>query len=410
MNLQIRLKLSVMMFFEYFIWGVYFVALGVYLGKINFTNAQIGDAYFTQALGAIISPFFIGMIADKFFNAEKVLGVMHIVGGILLYWVSNITTPLQFVIVLSLYMCCYMPTIALTNSIALNQMNNPGKEFPSIRVLGTIGWIVANLTLLVINWFYNVWIVGGASNSEFQWQIEWTNYPIILASVFSILFGMYSFYLPNTPPKHSASTTSIKDILGLQTLQLMKDKSFAIFVISSFLISIPLAAYYTYAGRFLDSVGVQNIAGKMSMGQMSEVLFMLIMPFFFLRLGIKNMLIIGMLAWAIRYLCFAVGVQFSMEWLFIVAIVLHGICYDFFFVSGQIYVDKTAPKYIQANAQGFITIITYGIGMGIGMLSLGRLLDDILLGNWISFWLITGAMALVVMFVFIFTFKPQNKI
>ena len=409
MNLTIRLKLSVMMFFEYFIWGVYFVALGVYLGKINFTNTQIGDAYFTQALGAIISPFFIGMIADKFFNAEKVLAVMHIIGGVLLYWVSNITTPLQFVIVLSLYMCCYMPTIALTNSIALNQMQNPGKEFPSIRVLGTIGWIVANLTLLVVNWFYNVWIVGVASNSEFKWQIEWTNYPIILASVFSILFGLYSFYLPTTPPKRSSSTTSIKDILGLQTLQLMKDKSFAIFVISSFLISIPLAAYYTYAGRFLDSVGVQNIAGKMSMGQMSEVLFMLVMPFFFFRLGIKNMLLIGMLAWAIRYLCFAVGVQFSMEWLFIVAIVLHGICYDFFFVTGQIYVDKTAPKHIQANAQGFITIITYGAGMGIGMLSLGRLLDDILLGNWISFWLITGSMALLVMLVFAFTFKPQKK-
>ncbi len=400
MSLKIRFQLFVMMFIEYFIWGVWFVTMGTYLNNIGFNGVAIGNAYSTTCWAAIISPFFVGMIADRFFSSEKVLAVLHILGGILLYLASLIKTPGLFFAVLLLYTLCYMPTIALTNSVSFYQMKDSGKEFPGIRVLGTIGWIVAGL------------IVGFA-------KIEATNTTMHIGAIVSVLMGLYCLTLPHTPPKSIGKQVSVSDILGLESLKLMKDRNFAVFVICALLICIPLSFYYNFTNMFLNEIGVENAAGKMTLGQMSEVFFMLVMPFFFVRLGVKNMLIIGMLAWAARYLLFSFGNKDAAMWMLYTGIILHGVCYDFFFVTGFIYVDKKAPKEIQASAQGFITLVTYGVGMLIGAWISGWVVDihkiidstEKLLGhNWKIIWQVPCFMAVIVIIGFALLFKEKREL
>jgi nucleoside transporter len=389
----VRGKLSMMMFLQFFVWGAYFVTMGTYLVQgLGFTGTEAALAYSTMPWGAIVAPFVIGMIADRFFAAQKLLGVLHLVGALLLYWVSTVTTPTAFFWVLLLYALCYNPTLALVNAIAFNQMTSPEKQFPAVRLFGTIGWIVAGL---IVGWL----------------RMEATATPLLIATGASVVFGLFAFLLPHTPPKSLGRRVTVRDVLGLDALSLMKDRSFAIFVLGSLLICIPLAFYYNFTNLFLNESGMENAAAKQSLGQVSEVLFMLVMPFFFRKLGVKWMLIAGMAAWAFRYLLFAFGNATDLVFMFYLGILLHGICYDFFFVTGQIYVDKAAPKEIQASAQGFITLVTYGVGMLIGSWVSGPVVDryatkvgEAVSHDWTAIWLWPASMAFVIILLFAFFF------
>ncbi len=403
MNVNIRLQLSVMMFLQFFVWGTWYVTMSTYLLEIGFEGISVGAAYSTVNWGAIVAPVLVGMIADRFFAAEKLMAVLHLVGGIILWYVASVTDPGPFFWILLIYALCYMPTLALANAICFHQMDQPGKQFPGIRVLGTIGWIVAGL------------VIGIAVPEIWGVAIENTAIPFRIGAVTSIVLAIYSLLLPKTPPKSTGERVTISDVLGLDALKLMKDRSFAIFIISSLLISIPLAFYYSFTNGFLNEMGMENTAAKMTFGQASEILFMLLIPFFFVRLGVKKMLIIGMLAWAVRYILFAYGNNEELVFMYYIGILLHGVCYDFFFVTGQIYVDETAPKRIQASAQGFITVVTYGLGMLIGSWSSGIVVDhytqmdgEATIHLWKSIWWVPAIMALGVTVLFALLFKEKK--
>ncbi|MFN0254688.1 nucleoside permease [Pedobacter ureilyticus] len=397
MNSTTRFKLSFMMFLEFFIWGGWFVTMGTYLTKnLSADGVQIGSAYSTQSLGAIIAPFIIGLIADKFFAAQKILGFLHIAGGILLWFASTSLNFDAFFPFILGYMIAFMPTLALVNSISFKQLKNPGKEFPSIRVFGTIGWIVAGLVIGWLNWEQD-----GNLILTFK-----------MASVASLLLGVFSFALPNTPPVKKGEKTSFGDIIGLDAIGLLKNRSYLLFFIASVAICIPLAFYYNFTNPFLNEVGMKAAAGKQSLGQVSETLFMLLMPFFFVRLGVKKMLAIGMIAWVVRYLFFAFGNADSNYWMLIGGIILHGICYDFFFVTGQIYTDRLAGEKFKSAAQGFITLATYGVGMLFGSIISGIVVDKYVIDgghNWYNIWIIPAAIAAVVAFLFLLFFRDDNK-
>jgi nucleoside transporter len=396
MNSTTRLKLSVMMFLQYFVWGAWYVAMGAYLNEtLQFDGQQVGLAYGTTALAAMISPFFVGMVADRFFATERILSVLHIVGALLLYYVSTLGVFGSFYPALIVYTLCYMPTLALTNSLSFHQMQDPGKEFPGIRVLGTIGWIAAGYAIDLLGY--------GRSAGMFQ-----------TAAVASLALGLFSLTLPHTPPAKLGHAITARDVLGLDALSLMKERSFLIFVLGSFLVCIPLQFYYAFANAFLSEIGVSNPTSKMTLGQWSEIFFMLIMPWFFVRLGVKWMLMIGMLAWTARYLLFALGDAGPGMWMLYVGILLHGICYDFFFVTGQIYTDKKAPIAIRAAAQGFIAFVTLGVGMFIGSWLSGLIVEAYVTPgghDWYTIWLIPAAMALgvLVLFAIFFNYKEEAK-
>jgi nucleoside transporter len=394
MPLAVRLKLSVMMFLEYFIWGAWYVTMGTWLGSLGFSGEQIGLTYGTTALAAMISPFFVGMIADRFFATQRLLAVLHLAGGVALWYAStqHVFWPLYAAVLI--HTLFYMPTLALTNSLSFRQMRDPGREFPPVRVLGTIGWIVAGL------------VVGTLG-------VEATGRPMQLAAAGSILMAMFCLLLPHTPPQ-SSGRIRVRDVLGLDALKLMKDRSFAVFVIGSFLVCIPFQFYYAFAKPFMNAIGVTNAAGKMTMGQMSDLVFMLLMPGFFRRLGVKQMLLVGMAAWVTRYILFAYGNNDALVWMLYFGILLHGICYDFFFVTGQIYVDQKAPPNDRAAAQGFITFVTYGMGMLIGSWLSGRVVDAYALPggaghDWQNIWLVPAAMAGVVLILFALFFRSTEK-
>lgn len=395
MTLKLRVQLSSMMWLQYFIWGSWYVTMGTYLMQtLNFDGVQVGHAYSTFAIAAMISPFFMGMIADKYFATERLLGVLHLIGAVLLYFLSQTQNFSTFYFTLLAYTLCYTPTIALTNSISFSQLDDPGRDFPSLRVLGTIGWIIAGLTIGFM----------GIEDSAMVFQI---------AAICSAVLGLYCFTLPHVPPKKDLERKTFTQILGLDAFSLLKKKDFAIMIISSVLICIPLLFYYSFTNPYFNEVGMVNAAGKMTMGQMSEILFMLVMPFFFKRLGVKKMILIGMAAWAARYLLFAFGNNDELVWMFYLGIILHGICYDFFFVTGQIFVDKRAPKHLQNSAQGLITFATYGVGFYIGTLISGRIVDMYLISenlhDWKMIWLYPAAFSVVVLIFFAIFFKDKLK-
>ena len=395
---KIYVQLSVMMFLEFFIWGAWFVTLGTYLASINFSGANVGYTYLMNNIAAILSPFFIGMIADRFFASEKVLGILHLMGGIVIYFASGITEVLPLILGLLLYNVLYMPTIALANAISFHQMQKPDEQFPKVRVWGTIGWIVAGLIITFIQFNYYE-------------QVEASAIPMKIAAIASVVLGVYSFTLPHTPPKQTGKKVTFGDIIGIKALQLLKERSFLVFIISSLLICIPLAFYYNFTNMFLNDLGMTGVAAKQSMGQMSEVVFMLLMPFFFIRLGVKKMLLVGMLAWVLRYVFFASGDMGGLVWMLYGGIILHGICYDFFFVTGQIYVDKKAGTDIRASAQGFIALITYGFGIGLGSIISGQIVDLFTVAgikDWSSIWIMPAVFAGLVTFLFYFTFKDEK--
>lgn len=396
MNLGIRFKLSFMMFLQYFVWGAWYVTLGTWLGKLHFSGQQIGLAYGTTAVGAMISPFLVGMIADRFFATQRVLAVLHLFGGAALFLASMQESFPRLYLLLLLYAFLYMPTLALTNSLAFRQMSDPGAQFGAVRVLGTLGWIVAGILIGTLG-------------------LEASAKPVQIAGASSLLLGVFCLFLPHTPPAAAGQVVRAREILGLDALKLMADRSFAIFALSSFLICIPLQFYYAFTNPFLNEVGVVNAAGKMTMGQMSEVFFMLLIPWFFRRLGVKYMLIVGMLAWAVRYALFAWGNAGPLVWMFYIAILLHGICYDFFFVTGQIYVDRQAGETIRSQAQGLITFLTYGAGMFIGSWLSGKVVDIYshptatgVEHAWTSIWLIPAGASLAVLILFFLLFREKD--
>ena len=397
MNSIKRIQLSTMMFLQFFIWGTWYATIGTYLFKIGFDGGSIGSIYSTISLGAIIAPLFVGIIADRFFDGQKVLGMLHLCGALVLYWCSTITDPDTFYWALLLYSIFYMPTLAISNSVAFNQMTDPEKEFPLIRVLGTIGWIVAT----------NIIGFLALENSEKQ---------LWLGAIMSVVFGVFCFFLPKTPPKAKGEEIKIGSLLGFDAIGLMKSRNFAVMVIGSLLISIPLSFYYAFANPFFNEEGMVNAANKMSLGQVSEILFLILMPFFFKKLGVKKMILVGVLAWVARYILFACGNNGELVFMFYLGILLHGICYDFFFVTGQIYVDKFAPEKLRSSAQGLITLATYGFGMYIGSIVAGKVVEyyetivnDTAVHQWWEIWMVPAALAGIVMLLFLVFFKDEKE-
>jgi nucleoside transporter len=398
----IRLRLSVMMFLEFFVWGAWFVTMGSYLtGSLGFSGADSALAYSTQSWGAIIAPFIIGLIADKYVNAERLLGVIHLVGAVLMYVLASATEFGAFYPYLLLYMILYMPTLALVNAISFRQMDDPARYFGSIRVWGTVGWIVAGLTIsYVFAWDSQEGLAAGLLRNTFT-----------MAAVASLALGVFSFTLPRTPPQKASAGGGLREALGLDALSLLRDRNFLIFFAASILICIPLAFYYQHANQFLTEIDVANAAGIQTLGQVSEVAFMLLVPFFLKRFGMKLTLLLGMLAWAARYVLFAYGNAGELLFLLILGIALHGVCYDFFFVSGQVFTDsKAGPRY-KGAAQGLITLATYGVGMLIGFWVAGQLTDAFAVADgghdWRSIWLYPAAFAGLVAVLFALLFRNE---
>ncbi len=391
----IRLRLSAMMFLQFFVWGAWFVTMGTFLGQgLAASGSQISLAYLTQSLGAILAPLIIGLIADQFFSAQKILGVLHTAGAVLLWFAGDVADfGLFFPIILG-YMILYMPTLALVNSVSFRQMRDPERQFPSVRVLGTIGWIVAGLTIGWLGWE--------------QGQLPLT---FKMAAVASLILGIFSFTLPATPPTRRGEKSSVREMLGLEALGLLKARSYLVFFLSSIAICIPLAFYYNFTNLFLNEVGVEGAAAVQSLGQVSEVGFLLVLPYLLKRIGVKLTLAVGMAAWALRYVCFAYGDAGGMFWLLIVGLLLHGICYDFFFVAGQIYTNRFAGDRFRSSAQGLITLATYGVGILIGSLVSGPIVDSFATTDgheWRAIWVIPAIIAAVVLVLFFILFKDRS--
>ena len=392
MNMKTGISLAVMMFLQYYIWGAWYVTMGTYMGDVlKSSGVEIGAAYSAGAIATIISPFFVGMIADKFFAAQKIMGVLHLIGGVLLYLATTVDNS-SFYWVILIYSLLYMPTIALSNSVAFAQMTDPGKQFPWIRVFGTLGWIAAGLIISKLG-------------------IEKTAGTFHVAAGVSAILGFISFILPNTPPKGAGTKTDLGAILGKDAFLLLKEKSYLVFFVAAILICIPLSFYYGFSNPFLNELGLENVAGKMTMGQMSEALFILAIPFMFNKIGVKKMLILGMSAWVLRYICFAYG-TLDASWMLYAGIILHGICYDFFFVTGYMYTEKAAGQTIKNAAQGLFTFATYGVGMFIGTWYSGFVVDQHKLGEaqhaWTSIWLTPAAIAGAVLIAFVLFFKEKK--
>ena len=410
-------RLDIMMFLQFFVWGAFFVTMGGYLNEIfknqENLNTIIGDIYSTQTWAALFAPLIVGFVADRLFNKERVNGVLHLAGAAMLWWCSTITDdPDRFYWAMMAFFLCYMPTMALVNAITFQNVDSIESEFPKIRVWGTIGWIVSGLviseSLFGLFPFPVLPGISGAGGTAFQFK---------LAAVVGAIYGIYSFTLPASPPQGSEKPVSLMKVLGLDAVQLFKDPAYAIFALCSFLICIPLAFYYARTNEFVSKVAFgDDSAGVMTLGQVSEIFFMLLVPFFLRRLGVKVMLLVGMLAWALRYALF--GLMPSSPAMLVAGIVLHGICYDFFFVTGQLYTDRKAPKEIRTSAQALLGLLTYGAGMLLGNLILGRWGDRIELDSttkegWLAsagdFWLMPAGLAVAISALFFATFWDKSS-
>lgn len=401
--MRIQARLCVMMFLQFFIWGGWFVTMGSFLASnLTASGSQIGMAYSTQSWGAIIAPFIFGLLADRYFQAQRLLCVLHLAGAVIMVELARAPEFATFYPYLLLYMLLYMPTLALANAVAFRQLTDPSRQFARIRVWGTVGWIAAGLAIsFVFGWDSPTAISGGGLKNTF-----------LMCGAASFLLGIYSLTLPATPPGvDRAAKVRWGDLLGLEALRLLKERNFLIFFLASISICVPLAFYYQHANQFLTEINVSNPTGKQTLGQMSEVLFMLMIPVFLRRFGMKITLLIGMLSWAVRYLMFAFGNAGSAAWLLIVGIALHGVCYDFFFVSGQIFIDSKAGKDVKSAAQGLITLATYGVGMLAGFWLAGRVTDMYSVNevhDWRSIWLLPAGVAALVFVVFALSFKNEN--
>lgn len=393
---SLNLRLGAMMFLNYAIWGAWYVTLNTYLtATLNFTGVQAGQVFGTVALACMISPFFVGLIADRFFATERVLCALHLLGAVILYMVAHATSFGAVYGLMLAYCLCYFPTISLTNALTFRNVKDTGAQFPLIRVLGTIGWIVIGL------------VVGGL-------KVEKSAVPFLIAAGASVVMALFSLTLPHTPPGAKGQAISVRSILGLDALVMLKDRSFLVFVVASVLACIPLTFYFSFTNVFLNEVGVQNAAGKMTLGQASEVGMMLLMPFLFRRMSLKAIMLMGLLAWSVRYALLAYGNPGAGMWMFYAAILLHGVCYDFFFMTGQLYTDQEAPLHLRNTAQGFLTFLTYGVGMFIGSLLSGTAVDYFKTTNgghnWTGFWMSSSLAAFTILILLAVFFRGGSRI
>lgn len=384
------------MFLNYFVWGAWYVTLGTYLtATLKFSGTEAGAIFGTTALASMISPFFVGLLADRWFAMQKVLAALHLIGAVFLVLITQ-TTSFSLIYALMLaYNLCYFPTIALTNSLALRQITDAGAQFPGIRVFATIGWIAIGL------------IIGNLG-------IETSSTPFLIAAASSVVMALFSLTLPHTPPTGSGHSTSLRTILGLDALVMLREPSYLVFVIASVLACIPLTFYFSFTNAYLNDVGVQNAAGKMTLGQVSEIVMMLLMPWIFRRVNLKGILLLGLLAWSVRYAFMALGNAGSGMWMFYIAILVHGICYDFFFMTGQLYTDQEAPVHLRGTAQGFFTFLTYGVGMFLGSLLSGVAVDVFTnqqgVRNWRGVWLSAGISSFAILLLIGIFFRTRDRI
>jgi len=367
---------------------------------LGFSGTQAGAAFGTTALASLVAPFFVGLVADKFFATERVLATLYAMSAVMIFMVTQVTSfPAVYALLLA-FCLFYFPTIALTNAITMRQLSDPGRDFPIIRMFGTIGWIVINL------------LVGFL-------RVEASPTPFLFAAAAAIVMCIFSLVaLPHTPPPARGQKVTVRSVLGLDALAMMKDRSYFIFVIASFLACIPLTFYYSFTNLFLNEVGVQNAAGKMSLGQVSEVGMMLAMPFVFRVFTVRGILLMGLGSWALRYVLLAYGDPGPGVWMFYLAILLHGVCFDFFFVTGQLYTNQEAPAHLRNTAQGFITVVTYGFGMLVGSFLSGYALDyftsttgeGVVVRDWMSFWLSSAAMSAAIGLLVLIFFTSRARI
>ncbi|MCC6342703.1 MAG: nucleoside permease [Bryobacterales bacterium] len=388
-------RLSLMMFLNYVVWGSWYVVIGTYLTlTLHFTGTETGAVFGTSALACMISPFFVGLIADRYFAAERVLCALHLAGAVLLYLVSTATSfPAVYLLMLA-YCLCFFPTLALTNSLTLRNVNNPASDYPRIRLFATLGHIVINL------------IIGSLA-------MERSAKPFLISAGASVVMGLYCLTLPHTPPKAKGAASSWRAAIGLDALVMMKDRSFAVFVIASVLACIPLTFYFSFTNAYLNDSGVINAAGKMTLGQVAEIVMMLLMPFIFRHLRLKSILVLGLAAWSLRYAMLAFGNAGPRMWLFYGAILLHGICFDFFFMTGQLYTDQQAPRHMRGTAQGLIMFLTYGLGMFLGSLLSGWTVDFFTTSqgrNWQAFWLTSSVCSFVILLLLAVFFRSRGRI
>jgi nucleoside transporter len=394
-----RIRLSLMMFLNYVIWGSWYVTIGAYLTiTLKFTGTQAGAIFGTTAVACIISPFFVGLIADRFFASERVLAVLHLVGAVLLFFVTKVTSFGPVYALMFAYCLCYFPTIALTNSLTLQHLKDTGRDFPLIRVFGTLGWIAIGVTIGRLG-------------------VETSTVPFLLAAGTSVVMSIFSLTLPHTPPPSKGQSVTLRRVLGLDALVMFKRQAFAVFAVASILACIPLTFYFSFTDAYLNTLHVANAAGKMALGQASEVVMMLLMPFILRRVTVRSILLMGLLAWSVRYVLLAYGNPYGGIWMFYVAILLHGICYDFFFMTGQLYTDQEAPPNLRSAAQGLITFLTYGVGMLIGSLLSGRTVDYFthtegteVIRNWHAFWMTSALSAFVILLLIAIFFRSRAKI
>ncbi|MFL6465211.1 MAG: MFS transporter [Bryobacteraceae bacterium] len=395
---SITARLSFMMFLNFVIWGCWYVTIGTYLtATLKFSGTQTGAIFGTTALASMISPLFVGLIADRFFSSERVLAALHLLGALFLYLVTHTTSFGAVYVLMFVYCLCYFPTLALTTSITLKNVPD-ARRFPLIRVFGTIGWIAIGLSIGKLG-------------------IEASPAPFLIASAASVVMAVFCLFLPHTPPPNKGRAMSVRQILGFDALVMLKDRAYSIFLIASVLACIPLTFYFSFTNAFLNDVGVVNAAGKMTLGQFSEVLVMLAMPFIFKRVSVRGILLLGLVAWSVRYALLAYGNVSDRMWMFYLAIIIHGVCYDFFFMTGQLYTDQEAPASSRNTAQGMYTFVTYGVGMFLGSLLSGGALDfftsktrDVLARDWTSFWTSSSTAAFLLFLVFAFLFKSRRMI
>ena len=397
-----KARLMVMMFLQFFIWGAWYATGGNYMRSRGMTDV-IYLAYMASPIGSIVAPFFLGMIADRLFPVQRVLGVLHVLSGLFVFSAplvaegAFVSTPV-FLALLLLHMLCYMPTVGLATATAFHLLTNKEREFPLVRVCGTVGWIAAGIVV------------------SYLLQGDTTALPMYVAGSAGILMGLYSFTLPNVPPPGAGRKLTFRDIVGLDALSQLSSRPFIVFIVSVMLTSIPLATYFAYVPVFLRDANITNPAFKMTFGQMSEVLFLLLLPWFFLKLGVKWVLIAGMLAWILRYALFALGAPDAVMWMLVAGICLHGPCYDFVYVAGQVYIDRKASPAIRAQAQGLFVLATYGIGQGLGTLAAGWMFTAIMPGasgpsaleQWQTFWIMPLVFAVIVTAMFVAGFREES--
>ena len=399
MPISLKVRLCLMMFLNYVIWGAWYVTITTYLTEtLKFSGTQAGAVFGTAALASMITPFFIGLIADRFFATEKVLAALHLMGAVILFFVTRVTTFPSVYALMLLYCLCFFPTIGLTNSLTLRQLTDAGGEFPFIRMFATIGWIAIGVTIGYL-------------------EVQKTATQFLLAAGVSLVMSGYCLTLPHTPPAGKGQKITAGALLGLDALVMLKKRPYLVFVVASILACIPLTFYFSFTANYLDEVGVANVAGKMTLGQLSEVGVMLLMPFIFRRITVRGVFILGLAFWSLRYGLLAYGNAGAGVWMFYVAILLHGFCFDFFFMTGQLYTDQEAPAHLRGTAQGFLTFLTYGVGMFIGSMLSGVSLDFFTSGsggavthNWTAFWLGCAGGALVILALVAVFFQTRAKI